>query len=96
MWDGARCSIVESRDVKFLNEAVQAASGPSRAKENVDQHRRTEEGLANPPTDEGTSISLTFESDEVTKKIKKVRFVSPPPNRSITERLPQAKQKARM
>ncbi len=61
IWDGHGCSMVESRDVQFLNEDTQNSVGISGPERSPQDDLRIEEGVANPPPSEDSSIGLNLQ-----------------------------------
>ena len=58
IWDGEKCTVVESRDVQFLNEDLQEPAGSPEPNRSLQPSPDDEEGVANPPQNEGLTVSL--------------------------------------
>ena len=80
VWDSTRCAIVESRDVKFLDEKSLGNHDSQSSRETHDLDLRTEEGVANPPPHEGTTVRLTLGPEPVRTHRRDVPHISPAPS----------------
>ena len=63
IWDGEKCAVVESRDVQFLNEDSEELTGSTGPQGSRQEGPRDEEGVANPPQTEETTVGLSLEPE---------------------------------
>jgi transposase InsO family protein len=86
VWDGSRFAVAESRDVIFFEDQVGRLNGLE--ERGMTQHdQRNGVGFATPPQDEGTVVSLTFES-RVAEDRSLVRRVEPVEEVGTSYRVP--------